>query len=415
MRPDIDLGRQLASELAGRGLNATKFAQECRVNARTMRSYVNGEFSIPPDVARELIVALDACGGFVHPAVRDALVIRGRGPDLRTPPNQIEPLDLRVDTVVLTLEVDESRRAAVAAFLAAQLPPKRKDRYRLEGRVQLGDGGASIIVSWDGEQRGKARRVRVQLAPWEPQHCRLLQRLLRCAALRSPGGLLAEGPVVRFARLDVAINYAAEPRWLLLHRPRASTYRMLESKDFQLTYYAGSRKGCDCLIRLYDHARHHKKPGPVARIEAELHFNPQISPVQLEDQKNPFRVVELGPLFCPELTFTQAALLHWAKDVGIRWAMKQLDQECPTDAAQLKVALQKAADSPLLEAPSEIMDRFQRYIPELLRTQLFWHEPTPGDLQPWSYPPVPADYDGADSLGPESSPIRAHPTPQVVA
>ena len=393
MRPDIDISGQLAAELAARKINATMIADECSPSPRTMRAYVKGDLPLPPPVAREIIAALDDRGPFALPQVREALVIRGRAHDSRRPPNQVEPRDLRVDTVVLTLEVDATRRDEVAAFLRAHLPSEPKGGNRLRGYRAAAharvpdDLGPAITAHWS-HRSPKVYWLRLQLAPWEPAHCRLLQRLLRCASRRTAGGLIAEGPVLRLARLDVALNYMAEPRWLILNRPLAPTARRIESKDAQVTYYAGSREGCDLLIRLYDYARHHQKPGPVARIEAELHFRRQILPAQLEAQDNPFRVVELGLLFCPELTFTQAALLHWARDVGIRWALKQLDQESPEDAARLRDALQKAADSPLLESPSEIMDRVWRYMPELLRTQLFWRETEDGDLQPWSYPPV---------------------------
>jgi hypothetical protein len=167
-----------------------------------------------------------------------------------------------------------------------------------------------------------------------------------------------------------------------------------------LTIYAGSRKDGDLFIRLYDCARHHSLPAPRARVEAERNFRKQLAPSDLRSEPSPFHNVELGPLFCPGLTAHEAALLHWAQRHGARWALGQLDDAGVTI---LREALRKAKCSPVLEGPKAILDRVWRYVPELLLDQLFWHEVEEGNLQPWSYPPVPTANDWPDH-GPALSP-----------
>lgn len=240
MRPDIDLGRMLGAELYARGTTPTAMAEKCSPSDRTLRAYAKGELPIPPDVARELIVALDD-EPFAIPAVREALVIRGRAHDLRSPPTRLEPAEIRVDTVELTLDVEGSRRSAVGALLAEQLREGLTGRSRLRGyrhAAHIDVGQATVRAHWDPWNKG-GYWVRLQLAPWEPAHCRLLQHALRCASTRTVSGLLDEPPSIRVARIDVAADYPAEPRWLVLHRPFATTGRVVESKDWQVTQYAG--------------------------------------------------------------------------------------------------------------------------------------------------------------------------------
>ncbi len=392
MRPGIDLGRLLGAELYARGTTPTEIAKKCGRKGRTIRSYARGEYPIPAAVARELVVALDD-QPFVFPEVRDALVIRGRAPDPRKPPNLMEPVDIRVDTVILTLEVDESRRDDVGALLVAEIPGRPRGDNRLPGYRYAAHamvGSATVTAHWDHWRR-TVYWLRLQLSAWEPEHCRLLQRLLRCASERAPSGLLGGGPTIRLARLDVAINYPVEPICLVLHRPRASIYWTLESKDSQRTWYSGVRQDAHLVVRFYDWARCHQQPGPVARIEAQRNFRTQIFPRDLDGEASPFKNTGLGDLFCPDLDIVETALLSWAREAGLYWTEKRLDKENPADAARLRSAIAKAKASPRLESPTEIMEWMWPYLVELLRTRLFWHEVGEGDLQPWSYPPAPTE------------------------
>ncbi len=394
MRPDIDLGRMLNAELYARGTNPTRFAKNADIKGKTLRSYVAGDHPFPPDIARKLVVALDD-EPFVFPEVRDALVIRGRAPDLRKPPKLVEPEDIRVDTVVLTLDVDPSRRPEVSAILAEQLRERLSGKSRLHGyrdARHAAVGAKTVRAHWNPSWSTR-RWLRLQLAPWEPEHCRLLQRLLRCSCERTPAGLLGCGPEVRFARLDVAVNYPVEPAWLLLYRPRARTDWTLESRDGMRTQYAGRLKDAELIVRLYDWARYHEQPGPVARIEAQRNFRRQISPEELDREESPFKNADLGDLYCPDLGIMETALLSWARDVGIHWVLKQLDKRSPSDAARLRSAIAKARASSRLESPTEILEWMWPYLVEVLRTRLFWHEVGEGDLQPWSYPPIPTEDD----------------------
>lgn len=192
MRPDAEVGRLLDAEVRARGKKLPRFAKKVGLPDRTLRSYATGEYPIPPEVARELIVALDY-EPFVIPALREALVIRGNHQDAEEARNLIEPVELRVDTVILTVEVAEKRRDVLADCIHAQLPEQpmgdnRLRSYREAGHAKIGE--AHFTAHWS-PWRNKSRWLRIQLAPWEPAHCRLVQKILRCACVRSPTGLLS--------------------------------------------------------------------------------------------------------------------------------------------------------------------------------------------------------------------------------
>lgn len=414
MRADIGYGRMVAAELAARGYPTTWVATAIGVPGRTLRAQLAGEYPVHPNVAQRLCKFLDADGPYVFDEVRPVLVILGKAPDPQGPRTPLTPVRLRFDTVTVTLEPTDARRAEVRGVLQRLFPVHHTGTnvqgYRTPGmavagpRLPSGEERPRACAWWDPWARGVAW-LRFQFSPWYPPHCRLLRRLLRLASARTWSGLLGIPGVTKLARYDLAVDYQAQPAWLILQRPRAELFRMLESNRGSLTWYAGATEDA---VTVYDYAEKHGVVGPLTRVEArvepspqpELHLirgvesdAPRPRPVGPEFLPEPFRNVRLGTLHAPELDWAESAFLAQARIHGSPWTLGHLTKTNPADAARLQAALEKARAGPTLRQPSEALVGFWALAVDALRDRLLYRVDDDGDGSHWSDPPVPCDDD----------------------
>jgi hypothetical protein len=411
MRPDISLGQEVDGELHARGLSPTAAARIVGVPDRTLRSQLSGRHPVQPIVAQKLLAHLDEVGPWVNPKARWALVILGKAPDRRGPGSPLTPIDVKVDTVVLGIEVLPERRVDVDASLRSTffIPVRNGDEnkgYGHQGMVGLSAAPGEPVrfaLAWWAPYRGRegARWLRIQLSPWFEPHCRLLRRLLRMASSWDAGGLVARRAAVYVARFDVALTYAANPSALVLQRPKAMRFRRVEDEDGAITWYAGSRGG-EVYVRVYDYAAHHRVPGPLTRVEAAIQPAPQPelhlleASVEPDDPfgrvnvlpglREPFRNIGLGALHAPDLDFGESALLAQAREVGIAWAQAHLATTSSADLVRLEGALAKAAASRMLYSPSRWLMAAWVPLVEDLKLRLLYAEDEEGEALPWWWP-----------------------------
>lgn len=156
MRPDISLAQLVDGELHARGLSPTAAARAIAVPDRTLRSQLSGRQLVPPIVALSLLRFLDSDGPWVNPGARSALVILGKAPDPKGPRSPLSPIDVKVDTVVLTIEVWPERQPEVEDLLKATFTT---DIGSAKLKGYTGQGRA-VAAGWMTGTTGRTGRTR---------------------------------------------------------------------------------------------------------------------------------------------------------------------------------------------------------------------------------------------------------------
>ena len=143
-------------------------------------------------------------------------------------------------------------------------------------------------------------------------------------------------------------------------------------------------------------------PGPLARVEAEVHPSPQPELRLLEARagdyhpfgrvdggsglRDPVRNIGLGALHAPDLDFAESALVGRAREVGIPWTCKHLAATSPTDLARLDTAPAKVGASRMLHSPSDWLRAAWVPLVENLKLGLLYAEDDEGEAVHWSWP-----------------------------
>lgn len=349
MHPTIDPPRLLAAELVLRDLTIPDLAKKAGISARSLRRYIAGESRLPGERANVVLNVLGRRDAFHYPEVHDWLVRRSGA----TPTGNDRGVPVRavmVDTVLVDLEVPEGREVAVSAVVE-RLVGKPLQRRSLGGKGLASTASSGMRFWFDG------RRLRVQSKPRLAHHGAAIRELRRTIT-----GYGAHAATVTIPRLDVAVDYAAHPSWVLVQRPRVRTATRWESAEGGVTYYLGTRAKAEVFVRVYDAALLHRLPSPTTRVEVEL--KPKKPPTLLtidelggllaSDGSGPGRAFKhwMTPLYEVELTPLERALVAQGREEGMPWFKRQL---APKERRVLSEALAKLRAARPLSSPDRVL------------------------------------------------------------
>ena len=273
--PRLELGRLIAGELGRRHMSPVKLAAIIGMKERTLRHRLAGEYPFTPDEARSILDALGGPAGFLDAEAAESLVIRaGRNmPDPGMTGASVPLLRLAVDTVGLVFEPDAAEVQDAKELVKRHLPTS----FSVIGDQRWHYERDGMLASWDRDPESRQwSTLRVQLAPWNPEHRRTLQALV--SGVPSLWGDSLGSPArFMFSRVDYACDYRASPDWLLVHRPKALRDRRTDSGDGSTRYSGGRGRGCS-PIRLYNGSHRHPDDqlsagGAWSRLEAEMRFD----------------------------------------------------------------------------------------------------------------------------------------------
>jgi len=349
MPPTIDLPRLLAAELVLRDLTIPDLAKKAEVSARSLRRYIAGESPLPPDCANVVLNVLVRLDSFYFREVHGWLVRRSGA----TPMGDDRGVPVRavmVDTVQVDLEVPEGQEATACAVVE-RLVGRPLKRRSLSGKGLASSASGGMRFWLDG------RRLRVQGKPRLAHHGAAIRELRR--NLTRYGSLPAK---VTISRLDVAVDYAVHPSWILVQRPRVRTATRWESSEGGVTYYLGTRAKAEVFVRVYDAATLHQLPSPTTRVEVEL--KPRQPPTLLtldelgglltSDESGPGRAFKhwMTPLYAVELTPLERALVAQGREEGMPWFKRKL---APKQRRVLNGALAKLQAARPLSSPDRVL------------------------------------------------------------
>jgi hypothetical protein len=374
MRPAIDPPAMLEAELVFRRLSIPDLSKKTGISERSLRRYITGESPLPAKRAAAILDSLGNLASFHQWEVHEWLVIRsGATPtgDSRSVPVQ----EVKIDTVQVDLEVPADQEAA-ACVVVERLVGKPLLRRSLGGKG-LASEASSRMRFWMAHDGG---RLRVQVLPWKEHHCAVVRELLR--TLTKYGQI----PIrVTFPRIDVAVDYAAHPSWIVVQRPRFRTASRWHSSEGGLTYYLGSRSKTEVLVRLYDAAVKHNLPAPRTRVEVELKPRRPPTPMTLDAlggllaSTGPGRAFAhwMTPLYAVELSPLERALVRQGREEGMPWFKRQL---APREKRVLVHALNKLRDAKPLCSPDRVLGWLDEHghgghwlaLAEKLRADLFY-------------------------------------------
>lgn len=337
----------LRMELAGRRLKSETIAARAGINARTLRDHLTGVRPVPPEEARRLRAALADLGPFLHPDTEAALVRRGdaHGGVEFLSGRDVPLRRVVVDTLWVVFDPHPKERAALQQVVEATF---ERARTRAPGIVwRYRRGGVLARPTWlrtmSGERQWKA--LTVQLAPWRIEDRRAVQDLLRALFAAQPGPFRFV-PSFKIARIDVASDYAVSPAALLLNRPKARGFAMIEGSDGSATWYFGTRGRAGTLLRLYDGGARHphddlSAAGDWTRIEAEIRPKASVALDKLASAMsamNPFPNFDVTLRVTEGLSLVEWALVDLVRQLGLPYVRRKLDRR---DRARLTAALDK--------------------------------------------------------------------------
>lgn len=339
------------AELSARCLTVPAVADAIGVVAKTLRNHLTGQHPLTAANARLLRAHLDDFGPWHDLRARDVLVtlgsqptpqetqafIQGAAPDRKSSSvDRIQPLQtvpFPFDTVVLNIDVPKENRDNVASRVPStgRRGPNIGAKCRHQVAVQQvratgRRSGGTMIVAWDPYSRTSSWWMRVQFHPGLRGHTSLVRRLLRAA---STGYLWPEGPSVSVERVDAFVDVGVPIGTIFPMRPRARTYRRVESIKGAETLYVGSRES-KVFVRCYDAAAHHGLQGEVTRIEVETKPRKALAlwgEPALDDFGAKLRALRMHLCHAPGLTVQERALLMLARRDGVAHVRAALRRE----------------------------------------------------------------------------------------